>query len=178
MANEIARLVATITADTKGLERGLKQSKTSLSSFSAALKQIGPMIGVTFGAASIAMIAKTGMELGKLGAESLRLKTSFAQLASGMGSSSDAILSSLKKASQGAIAETDLILAANRAMMLGLGANAQELGKLHEVAAYRHHVAQPGDHNSKGKTPLGAALTVEAPRRNSDRDRKQEEHVR
>jgi hypothetical protein len=137
MANEIAKLVATITADTKGLEKGLQQSKTSLGGFSAALKQIGPLIGVTFGAASIAMIAKTGLELGRLGADSLRLKTSFAQLATGMGSSSDAILSSLKRASQGAISETDLILAANRAMMLGLGANAQEMGKLLEVASFR-----------------------------------------
>jgi len=94
-------------------------------------------VGTAMSVYGIERAASYVMELGRMGAASLRLKTSFDQLAKSHQSNSEAILSALKTASQGTISETDLILGANRAMMLGLSSNATELAQLMEVAAFR-----------------------------------------
>ena len=51
------------------------------------------------------------------------LRASFDDLASTAGESGDAMLGALRNASQGMIADQDLILSANRAMMLGVAQN-------------------------------------------------------
>ena len=65
------------------------------------------------------------------------LKASFNDLAATAGESGDAMLSSLRAASQGMIADQDLILAANRAMMLGVAQSSQQMTQLLQVATVR-----------------------------------------
>ena len=65
------------------------------------------------------------------------LKSSFNDLAASAGESGDAMLAALRGASQGMIADQDLILAANRAMMLGVAQNSQQMVELLQVATVR-----------------------------------------
>lgn len=137
MARPDASLYGEIGLNTSKFQSGVKQASGSLRGLAQTMGSLQGLIGGALGAGSVALIGKMTLEFGKLGAESLRLKSSFEEMAKSHQSNSESILDSLKRASQGAISETDLILSANRAMMLGLGANADQLGELLEVAAFR-----------------------------------------
>ena len=128
-----ASLVGEVSLDTRKFDQGVKQVQGGMRGLADGLKAIG----AAFAAWGAKELAQTGYEMARLGAQSLRLKESFEQLADAYQGNSQAILDTLKQASQGAISETNLILGANRAMMLGLGADAEQLGKLMEVAAFR-----------------------------------------
>lgn len=71
------------------------------------------------------------------GADIMRMQDSSAALAKSMGSDMDAIVESVKKASLGTVSELDIMAAASRAMMLGIGSDADKLGNLMEIAAMR-----------------------------------------
>ena len=77
------------------------------------------------------------MDLGRSAAGFDALKASFEDLASTAGESGDAMLNALRTASQGMIADQDLILSANRAMMLGVAQNSQQMVQLLQVATVR-----------------------------------------
>jgi len=128
-----ASLLGEVSLDTRKFDQGVKSVQSSMRGLADGLKAVG----AAFAAWGVKELAQTGYEMARLGAQSLRLKESFEQLADAYQGNSQAILDTLKQASQGAISETNLILGANRAMMLGLGANAEQLGKLMEVAAFR-----------------------------------------
>lgn len=76
-------------------------------------------------------------EMVQEGAQLQRLEDSFQSLAETAGASGDEILSALNDAARGTVANSDLILSANRAMMLGLGSDSEKLSNLLEVAAFR-----------------------------------------
>lgn len=71
------------------------------------------------------------------GADIVRMQDSSAALAKSMGSDMDAIVESVKKASLGTVSELDIMASASRAMMLGIGSDADKLGNLMEIAAMR-----------------------------------------
>jgi len=98
---------------------------------------LGPVIGIY----GVQMMARSGLEMAKMGAEAQRMDVAFRQMAKRMGSDADAILKSLRKASRGTIADMELMQAANMAMAGGLGANAEQLGQLMEVAAFKAKAA-------------------------------------
>ena len=81
--------------------------------------------------------SKKAYQFSKEGAQLERLQDSFSNVAKSYGTSSNAILMSMRSASRGTIADTDIMLAANRAMLLGVSTNADELGKITEVAIAR-----------------------------------------
>jgi len=79
--------------------------------------------------------ARLTFELGQTASEAQRLEAAFtglagADVASGM-------LQQLRRVSQGTISQTDLMLSANRAMMLGVTDNADEMARLLEIAIVR-----------------------------------------
>jgi len=65
------------------------------------------------------------------------LKSSFDGLAAGVGESGDGMLSAMRSATQGMIADQDLILTANRAMVLGVAQNSEQMTQALEVAIIR-----------------------------------------
>jgi hypothetical protein len=71
------------------------------------------------------------------GAELERLKDAGHEMARQLGGDMDLIVEKVKAASLGTVSEMDIIGSANKAMMLGLGADANELANLMEVAAFR-----------------------------------------
>lgn len=89
------------------------------------------------GIAGVLQIGQSAFELAQVGAEAQRLRTSFDNLASSAGTTGNALLSALRSASRGAISDSNLILAANRANLLGVADTAKELSSLLEVARAR-----------------------------------------
>lgn len=94
-------------------------------------------LGVALGAAGAVKLAGTVFELAETAAQAGRTRQAFDNLASGAGQSSSQMLAAMQKASGGMISNTDLVQAANRAMLLGVADSGAELGKLLEVARVR-----------------------------------------
>lgn len=125
----------------------IKQFQAALGGLKGEMSGVNDMTGLLTGglagiAAGIGLSAISDLanqigELGRQGEQALILKDSFATTAAGVGESSNAMLTSLRGASQGMIADQDLILAANRAMMLGVADSSAEMAQLLEVAAVR-----------------------------------------
>lgn len=150
----VSKLIAYFGADTREYEAGaarvqngnakvarlMRESNAASDALDGALSKLG-INAKTFTAAGLGAMAVgaavAAVNLGTLGAQAMRLEDSFASVARSAGSSSDAILASLRRASSGTIADSQLILAANRAMLLGLGSDAEQLGQLLEVARFR-----------------------------------------
>src|SRR3990167_2934882 len=111
--------------------RGIKDAEGDLMKLGKALAKTA--IAVT----AFGFALKKGFDFAAQGAQIARLETAGASLARSYGADMNTILSALKKASRGTVAETDLILSANRAMMLGVSADADKMANLLEVAAFR-----------------------------------------
>src|SRR5690606_28650510 len=101
----------------------------------------------------------------------------FDGLAQQAGTSGAQMLSALQQASQGAISNRDLMLAANRAMLLGVASSSSDMARLLEVASVRAKamglsMAQAFDNIVTGigrQSPLildNLGITVDAARAN------------
>lgn len=138
MAINAAELKTRFTADTTQAERTLrgfveKQSSVLEKGFAG----IGKTIGLAATAAVAGMVVRSVTEVAKMATANQKVETSFEELAAGVGQSADAMLDALKVASNGAISDYDLMLSANRAMMLGVADTAEEMANLLEIAARR-----------------------------------------
>ena len=138
MAVEAARLKAVVTADTSDGERKIrgfveKQANVIESGFSG----IGKAMGLAATAMVVQRVAAFGMEAAKLATQNAAVETSFRDLAAGVGQSSDEILDSLRATSDGTITDYDLMLSANRAMLLGVADTAEEMSSLLDIARRR-----------------------------------------
>ena len=83
-----------------------------------------------------AQAAGAAVELAKLGSASISMKASFEGMAGGAEQAAS-ILDALTSASRGTISQYDLMLTANRAMLLGVADSADEFSKLMEIATVR-----------------------------------------
>jgi len=110
-----------------GLEKNLKGLEGAIGTF----KKIG--------AAAVVMGATIdkAFDIGYAGAQTKRLEASGDELAASLGGNYDDIIQALDEASLNTVSQTDLMTAANRAMMLQLGADAGQLADLMQVAAFR-----------------------------------------
>lgn len=86
-------------------------------------------LGIAAGAA-----ASAAWELGKLGSESLRTKQAFNDLAAQAGTSGQAMLTAMRLASSGTVADTELMAAASRALVLGVTDDAKTMAALVQAA--------------------------------------------
>lgn len=98
---------------------------------------LNAMLGIFAGGAAIAGIIHAGRELQQLGIQSANTEQAFRGLADSAGESADVMLGKLRTASRGMITDLDLMTNANRAMMLGVTQNADQMAGLLEVAATR-----------------------------------------
>ncbi len=81
--------------------------------------------------------AKSALDSLKDGANYTEAKESFDAYAKSLGANSDAIISSLRKASAETISNRNLVLTASRAMALGVTSDSEKMGKLLEIARNR-----------------------------------------
>jgi hypothetical protein len=118
-----------VQQDIAGLD---KVAGTAAGGLGAMGKALGVAGLVAFGA----QVAGATVELAKMGAQSLALKSSFEQVQGGAANAT-AILESLRSASRGMISDYDLMLAANKAALLGVADTAEEMSGLLQIAATR-----------------------------------------
>lgn len=117
-----------------------QQVRNELKGLDSAAATAAKGIGGLATAAGVAgVVALTGLaaEAARTALAFNSLEASFQTLASQAGGSGDAMLAALRKASQGMIADADLIQAANRAMLLGVADTAEEMATLMQIAAER-----------------------------------------
>lgn len=123
-----------------------KQAKQEISSLEKALSSLNelgimPTLDVgNLAASAIQIAAHVGQatwELGKLGAETQRIEASFMRLAEASSLSGNVLLQAMRTASRGTIADVDLMMAANRALTLGVVDTVEEAQKLVEAAIIR-----------------------------------------
>lgn len=114
------------------LGRGLRETSEGLSSL---VRAAGPLLTGLGGAFAGWQLGRTTLELGRMGAQAERVKISFRSLYGEMGSTR--ALEAMRAASRGTVADSEMMLAANRASLLGVTQSAEELAKLMEVARVR-----------------------------------------
>ena len=140
-AQEIAgmnqQFYSTQTQVNNSLLDASKAWKAQLSPLTQFRSAITTTMGLVGSVAAVGYTIKKAWDFSEQGASVIRLQTSFDSVARSYNANSTEILSSMRAASRGTIADTDLMLAANRAMLLGVSTNADELGKITEVAIAR-----------------------------------------
>lgn len=124
---QIASLYADIGAKTDGFTKGAATVKGGLKDLAGSFAILSTAITV----------AVNAFEFSRQGAELERLADAGAEVARQFGGNMDTIIQKVKEASHGTVSEMDIIAASNRAMLLGLGADADKLANLMEVAALR-----------------------------------------
>lgn len=113
--DDVAKETASTTEKIAGLER--------------QFKSLAVGGGLVFGA-----LAYAGTELTKIGAQSESVALAFNRMTQQAGIATDDLLASLTEASAGTIAETDLMLTANKAIALGVGEDIEGMTTLMEIA--------------------------------------------
>ena len=139
--DEASGKIADIRKEFDGLQSGVdslgasnENTSDSIFGMTSAMKAWG--LSVTAATSAITLFIQA-FNAGEIAAQNQRLIDSGAELARQYGGSMDEILSRVKAASLGTVSELDIISSANKAMMLGLGANAEQLANLMEIAAFR-----------------------------------------
>lgn len=98
---------------------------------------LGKMAGGVAGFFAVGQLTQTVAELGKMGAQAERTRAAYDDLAAGAGQSGAAMLQAMRTATAGTVADSELMLSANRAMMLGVADNAGEMSRLMAAAIER-----------------------------------------
>lgn len=96
--------------------------------------QIGVIVGIGM---AIAKVVTQVYNLADAGAGLIRLQENFKNLATIGDESSAKLINAMRMASKGAISDADLIATANKAMLLGVTANAEEMATLLQIATIR-----------------------------------------
>lgn len=126
-SQQVGSVHVDIGANTANFERG-------------AAKVTGGMaqMGLSIGAITSALaVMKGAWDFSVEGAKLQRLSDAGAEIARQYGGNMDLIIQKVKEASRGAVSEMDIIRSTNKAMMLGLGADADQMAELMEIAAFR-----------------------------------------
>lgn len=135
---QIASMFARIGADISELQQAMGEVQSQLGKGEKSFDKFGLSGVINIAKITAALAAlKKGYNFLQEGAQLARLEDAGASLARSYGANMNQILGALKTASRGTVAETDLILSANRAMMLGVSTDADQMANLLEVAALR-----------------------------------------
>jgi hypothetical protein len=122
-----------------------------LAGIGAAAFGIGSVVGLLQNiGAEMSELARRGAVVGQLG-------DVFEDYAASVGTSSDAVLDAMKKASQGTIAESELILSANKAIQFQVAQTPQALAKLVELSSALGRAQGISDQDALGFLTTGIA---------------------
>lgn len=126
--NGVSGTGAEASESTKNLE------KTSGSSFSKIAKYIASVTAAVYA-------MKKAYEFAEQGAQIITLRNTASNYANSLGGNFEQMVDVIRSSSMYTINELDAMQSASTAMMLGLGTDAEKLGQLVEVAAYRGRLA-------------------------------------
>lgn len=139
--NSASPVIKQVAADVGGLEQSAQSAGDGVgganSQMAGMILTAGKLTSALSIVTSVASAVGSAFEMGEVAAANERLRTSGEQLAASYGSSMDHIVAKVREASLGTVSEMDIIGSANKAMMLGLGADADQLASLMEIAALR-----------------------------------------
>lgn len=117
-----------------GLSREFDELKSRALGANEAMGLLGKgAVGVAVAIGAI-QLGQAAFDLGRLGSQSLAVAAAFETLTRRAGESSAEMLSALREASGGTIADSQLMLAANRAMVSGVADSTEEITQLLEIA--------------------------------------------
>ncbi len=116
---------------------GVKQAADDVKSQSEKMNKSLSGIGVGIGLAAVTGIGSMALELAKAAANAEVTRAAFNNLTADAGQNAEDFLGKLRNVSRGMIADNDLVLASNRAMLLGVSQSGEELAALLEVASAR-----------------------------------------
>ncbi len=136
LKTELKKAEAQIGNLEKAMEKSNTSMRTAQKESGGFLSKINLLRTAVVGFISGALINGI-VRLTRAGAELNRLQNSFARLSAGIGLNSNDILSNLQKLSAGTISNKDLILSANRAIVLGVAKDMGEFSTLMQVARIR-----------------------------------------
>lgn len=132
----------TVSGEVKGLDEQVKRTSdngtknvgTLTKGFNAFQGEVLPAVAIitTFGAA-----VKKAFEYGEEGAQIEQLKDSASAMAESLGGDLDEIVARVRAATLNTISDYAIMQGSSRAMALGLGADAEQLAALAEIAAAR-----------------------------------------
>lgn len=138
LASELQKVQSALTEATtrvRGLEgqltsatKDVKSFETSWSDLATGVNQALDILGKVKGYATV------GWDIALQGAKLQEAKSSFEDYTRSIGKNSDEILTKLKKASGGTIADMDLMISASKAMSLGVTQDATKMANLLEIA--------------------------------------------
>lgn len=115
----------------------LGKASGDVTSLSGAFNSLGGAIGLAGLAIGALKVGQVVVDLAQVGAQAQRVEDSYRTLSSQAGISGDQMLAAMQKASGGTIANTELMLTANRALALGVADSADEMSQLMQVAIAR-----------------------------------------
>lgn len=128
--NNASGAIKQVQTDLRGLGGAASAASSGLSALAGAFTVGAVVAGVTALGGAMVDLANGAAKL-----ETLR--NSFDGLAAGVGQSSADMLESLRQASRGMISDADLLLSANKAMLLGVADTADEMTALMQIAMQR-----------------------------------------
>jgi hypothetical protein len=124
--NQASSEIRKIKSDLGDLDKSAGLITKGMAGFAAGVGLMG-----------IAQLAGVGLEMARVGAMTDQLRTAYNNLAQSAGESGESMLAAMRKAARGSITDADLMLAANRAMLLGVADSADEMAALLSVAEAR-----------------------------------------
>ena len=155
MATAEERLRIIVEAQDKASQalRGVERQTDSLMQGMRLLQSV-----MTFSLAGIGIreLGRFTVEMARLGAQTERIENAFAGLSEQrLGTEAMDSITKLREASRGAISDYDLMLAANKAMMLGVTADVDTMARLVEVAIERGRAMGVGAQQAFGDIVTG-----------------------
>lgn len=121
----------------KEMESGDLDLDGSIGKLTGGLGGAGALLGLGGVTAGVALLGNAIGDMATQAGQLELVRGSFDSLAASAGQSSDAMLAAMRSASQGMVSDYDLILSANKAMMLGVADTGEELASLLEIARSR-----------------------------------------
>jgi hypothetical protein len=131
---ETARLMAIVGMDPTDFLNKARQAEEASNKLGKQIEGAFRLAGIAMGVEGVKQAAGFAIELSQLGAQAERVGNAFDTLA---GTQADAMLDRMRDAARGTISDSSMMLAANKAMMLGVTSNADEMARLLEVARVR-----------------------------------------
>lgn len=122
-----------IVIDTSDVSRAANEVKRSSEQMNKALSFIGVGVGIE----GVKRLGEMAFELASDAAQAQETRASFDALAASVGKNAEQMLTAMRAASHGMISDANLVLDANRAMLLGVADSGEKLGKLLDVARVR-----------------------------------------
>lgn len=122
-----------ILIDTSDVARAAAEVKRGSQQMTTALNAIGVGVGIT----AVKRLGEIAYGLAEDAAQANLTREAFNTLASSFGQNADDMLSAMRTASKGMISDANLVLDANRAMLLGVAQNTEQLTTLLDIARVR-----------------------------------------